>query len=501
MRKTAPESYPLIAALDLGSNSFHMVLARTNNGEMRILERLGEKVQLAAGIDETTRLLDEAAMQRGLDCLRRFAQLVNHLPQGAVRVVGTNALREARNRAEFIRRAEEIVNHQVEVVSGREEARLIYLGVSHTFPGRAGRRLVADIGGGSTEFIIGEHFESQLRESLQMGCVSYTQRFFRDGKITPARYAQAYTAARVELMGIEHALRRLGWQESIGASGTIRAVGQAIKGGGYSNGEVTTEGIGWLKRRLFKLGDVERIDMDGIKPDRRGVFPAGLAILEAIFDALELDSMTHSEGALREGVLYDLLGRHHREDVRDRTLSFLMERYHVDTEHAARVEAKALEAFDQVAESWGLDDEWLRELLGWAARIHEVGLDIAHYHYHKHGAYLIEHSDLPGFSRQDQQMLALLVRGHRRNIPKQKFEELSEEGVKLTRLCVLLRFAILFHHIRGAQQAPAYRLSVDGDSLDVVFADGWLQDNPLTEADFALEAEWLKRIGFTLSIR
>ncbi len=500
MRTTSSDAFPLIAALDLGSNSFHMVLARTSNGELRILERLGEKVQLAAGITEQ-RLLDEAAMQRGLDCLRRFAQLVNHLPEGAVRVVGTNALREARNRAEFIRRAESIINHQVEVISGREEARLIYLGVAHTYPGAPGKRLVADIGGGSTEFIIGEHFDSQLRESLQMGCVSYTQRFFRDGKITPARYAQAYTAARLELMGIEQSLRRQGWEQSIGASGTIRAVAQAIQAAGQGNGEVNPGGIAWLKSRLFKLGDVERIELDGIKPDRRGVFPAGLAILEAIFDALELQSMSHSEGALREGVLYDLLGRHHREDVRDRTLSFLIERYHVDTAQAARVEAKALEAFDQVAADWGLDDERLRELLGWAARIHEVGLDIAHYHYHKHGAYLIEHSDLPGFSRQDQQMLALLVRGHRRNIPKARFEELSEDGIKLTRLCVLLRFAILFHHIRGPQQAPEYQLKVSGDSMEVLFPGDWLQSNPLTAADFAQEAEWLKRIDFTLNVR
>jgi exopolyphosphatase/guanosine-5'-triphosphate,3'-diphosphate pyrophosphatase len=500
MRSTATASFPLIAALDLGSNSFHMVLARTSNGELRILERLGEKVQLAAGINEL-RELDEAAMERGLDCLRRFAQLVNHLPQGAVRIVGTNALREARNRATFIRRAEEILDHQVEVISGREEARLIYLGVSHTFAGAPGKRLVVDIGGGSTEFIIGQGFDSQLRESLQMGCVSFTQRFFRDGKITAARYAQAYTAARLELMSIEHGLRRLGWQESVGASGTIRAVGLAIQAGGLSNGEVTAEGIGWLKRKLFKIGEVDKLDLDGVKPDRRSIFPAGLAILEAVFDALELSSMAHSEGALREGVLYDLLGRHHDEDIRDRTLSFLMERYHVDVEQAARVESKALEAFDQVAQDWALDQQWHRELLGWAARIHEVGLDIAHYHYHKHGAYLIEHSDLPGFSRQDQQMLALLVRGHRRNIPRQRFEELSEDGIKLTRLCVLLRFAILFHHIRGPQQAPEFRLKVGDNLLDVAFPDGWLEQNPLTMADFAQEAEWLKRIDFTLTVR
>nr|MBF0681260.1 exopolyphosphatase [Pseudomonas sp.] len=493
-----PDSFPMIAALDLGSNSFHMVLARNSNGEVRILERLGEKVQLAAGIDEK-RELDEAAMLRGLDCLRRFAQLVNHLPQGAVRIVGTNALREARNRALFIRRAEAIVNHQVEVISGREEARLIYMGVSHTFPGARGRRLVVDIGGGSTEFIIGQGFDSKLCESLQMGCVSFTRRFFADGRITSERYVQAYTAARLELMSIEPGLRRLGWQEAIGASGTIRAVGLAIKGAGLGNGEVNVEGIDWLKRKLFKLGDVEKLDIEGIKPDRRSIFPAGLAILEAIFEALELTSMAHSEGALREGVLYDLLGRHHDEDIRDRTLSFLMERYHVDVDQAARVEAKALEAFDQVADDWALDEGY-RELLGWAARIHEVGLDIAHYHYHKHGAYLIEHSDLPGFSRQDQQMLALLVRGHRRNIPKQKFEELCEDGVKLTRLCVLLRFAILFHHIRGPQEAPACVLKAGQNSLDVAFPEGWLDSNPLTQADFALEAEWLKRIDFDLRV-
>lgn len=495
-----PKQFSMIAAIDLGSNSFHIVLAKADHGEIRILERLGEKVQLAAGIDEQ-RELSEEAMQRGLDCLRRFAQLTNSLPAGAVRVVGTNALREARNRSVFIRRAEEILGHPVEVISGREEARLIYLGVSHTLADTPGKRLVADIGGGSTEFIVGQRFEPLLRESLQMGCVSFTQRYFRDGKITPARYAQAYTAARLELMGIEHSLRRLGWDEAVGASGTIRAVGLAIKAGGHGNGEVTAEGLAWLKRRVLKLGEVDKLDMDGIKPDRRAIFPAGLAILEAIFDAMDLHTMTHSEGALREGVLYDLLGRHHHEDVRERTLSALMERYHVDLEQAQRVEAKALLALDDVAEAWGLDDEWHRELLSWASKVHEVGLDIAHYSYHKHGAYLVEHSDLGGFSRQDQQMLALLVRGHRRNIPKDKFAEFGDEGIKLMRLCVLLRFAILFHHIRGTQEMPAVKLRASDDSLDVVFPEGWLAANPLTQADFEAEAEWLKRIGLTLSVR
>ena len=495
-----PTNLSLIAAIDLGSNSFHMVVAKPNRGEIRILERSGEKVQLAAGIDEQ-RQLSEESMQRGLECLKRFAQLINGLPLGAVRIVGTNALREARNRAEFIRRAEVLLGHPVEVISGREEARLIYLGVSHTLADTPGKRLVADIGGGSTEFIIGQRFEPLMRESLQMGCVSFTQRYFRDGKITPARYAQAYTAARLEIMSIENALRRLSWDEAIGSSGTIRAIGAAIKAAGLGAGEVNAEGLAWLKRKLFKLGDTDKIDFDGIKPDRRAIFPAGLAILEAIFDALELQRMDHCEGALREGVLYDLMGRHGHEDVRERTLSSLMERYHVDLDQAARVEEKALEAFDQVASAWKLDDGVWRDLLSWAAKVHEVGLDIAHYHYHKHGAYLIEHSDLAGFSREDQHMLALLVRGHRRNIPKERFAEFGEDGAKLIRLCVLLRFAILFHHIRGTQEMPQVQLKADGDSLGVAFPSGWLENNPLTQADFALEAEWLARVGFTLTVR
>jgi len=490
----------LIAAIDLGSNSFHMVVAKADHGEIRILERLGEKVQLAAGIDDA-RQLSEEAMQRGLDCLKRFAQLINGLPLGAVRIVGTNALREARNRGEFIRRAEGILGHPVEVISGREEARLIYLGVSHTLADTPGKRLVADIGGGSTEFIIGQRFEPLLRESLQMGCVSYTQRYFKDGKITPARYAQAYTAARLEIMGIENALHRLGWDEAIGSSGTVRAIGLALKANGQGSGEVNAEGLAWLKRKLFKLGDIEKIDFDGIKPDRRSIFPAGLAILEAIFDALSLQRMDHCEGALREGVLYDLLGRHHHEDVRERTLSSLRERYHVDLEQAARVERKALHALEQVASAWDLDDEMWRDLLSWAAKVHEIGLDIAHYHYHKHGAYLIEHSDLAGFSREDQHMLALLVRGHRRNIPKDKFAEFGEHGDKLIRLCVLLRFAILFHHIRGTQEMPQVVLHASGNQLDVVFPDEWLEDNQLTQADFEQEAQWLTRAGIVLNVR
>ena len=497
MPNSAPKHFPLIAAIDLGSNSFHMVLAKTDQREIRILERIGEKVQLAAGITADLQLQDDA-IERGLDCLRRFAQLIHGLPEGAVRVVGTSSLRVAHNRQTFIERAEEILGHDVDVISGREEARLIYLGVSHTLADAPGKRLVIDIGGGSTEFIIGQQFESQLRGSLQMGCVSFTQRFFKDGKITPARYAQAYTAARLELMELEQSLRRMGWQDTVGASGTIRSVAQAIGAAGLSSGEINKAGLMWLKRTLFKLGEIDKIEIAGVKPERSAILPAGLAIIEAIFDALDLEQIAPCDGALREGVLYDLLGRHQHEDVRERSIHALMERSHVDFEHAQKVECKALEALEQVAEAWQLNEDWHSDMLSWAARVHEVGLDIAHYHFHKHGAYLVEHSDLSGFSRQDQQMLALLVRGHRRNIPKERFIEFGEEGQQLLRLCILLRFAILLHHIRGTQEVPQLQLVAAQNSLHIRFAENWLDNNPLTLADFQKEADWLQRIGFTL---
>lgn len=498
MPNSAPKHFPLIAAIDLGSNSFHMVLAKTDQREIRILERIGEKVQLAAGISAELDLQDDA-IERGLDCLRRFAQLIHGLPEGAVRVVGTSSLRVAHNRQTFIQRAEEILGHDVDVISGREEARLIYLGVSHTLADTLGKRLVVDIGGGSTEFIIGQQFESQLRGSLQMGCVSFTQRFFKDGKVTHARYQQAYTAARLELMELEQSLRRLGWQETVGASGTIRSVSQALAAAGQSNGEINSEGLTWLKRQVLEIGDINKIEIAGVKPERNAILPAGLAIIEAIFDALGIEQMKPCDGALREGVLYDLLGRHQHEDVRERSIQALMERSHVDIEHAQKVESKALQALEQVAEAWQLNEEWHADILSWAARVHEVGLDIAHYHYHKHGAYLVEHSDLSGFSRQDQQMLALLVRGHRRNIPKERFNEFIEDGQKLLLLCILLRFSILLHHIRGSQEVPELELIPGINSLHIRFPENWLANNPLTVADFEKEAGWLERINFALT--
>lgn len=493
--------FPLVAAIDLGSNSFHMALARVEHGEMRILERLGEKVQLAAGLSED-RELDEDAMQRGLDCVRRFAQMINGLPVGAVRIVGTSALRDARNRSEFIYQVQQLLGHQVDVISGREEARLIYLGVAHTLSDDEGKRLVVDIGGGSTEFIVGERFEPLLRESLPIGCVSYTRKFFADGNISASNYSRAYTLARLDLMQIEQNIQRLGWREAVGASGTIRSIGQCLEAAGQGQGEVTREGLQRLKRKLIKVGSVDKLSLPGLKTDRRPILPAGVAILEAIFDALDVDRMGHSEGALREGVLYDLLGRHRHEDVRERTLGALAERYHVDPGQASRVEQKSLSLLGKVAAAWGLEDGKHADLLGWAARLHEVGKGIAHNQYHKHGAYLLAHSDLAGFSRQEQHALALLIRAQKRGLPgKERLSEFGEESVLMLRLCMLLRLAILYHHIRGYQEMPALKAEAGDDFLLLEFPSGWLDRNPLTQADFDQEAQFWAKVGYTLTVR
>ena len=498
MPQTSEQQYPLIAAIDLGSNSFHMVLARTLGTEIRILERIGEKVQLGAGLDEDL-LLDAAAMQRGFDCLRRFSQLIDGLPAAAVRVVATSTLRSARNRQVFIGQAQKILGHRIDVISGREEARLIFLGISHSLPSISGSRLAIDVGGGSTEFIVGQGFESQYRGSLPIGCVRFSGQFMPGGAISTRAYHQIYTATRLELLEIEQALQRFRWDEAVGASGTVKSIAQACQAAGLGDGGITMEGISLLKRQLLACRHVDDLHIEGVKPERIGIFPAGLAIVEAVFDALHLASLRHVDGALREGALYDLLGRHQHEDVRERSILALMQRSHVDMEHSLLVEARCHELLQQLAGEWQLEEEWHRDMLGWAARTHAVGLDIAHYHYHKHGAYLVEHSDLAGFSRQEQQQLALLVRGHRRNIPLAEFAQHEEVKQQLLYLCVILRLSILLHRIRS-QQPPRLQLRAGDNSLEVLFPPGWLESNPLTAAYFAKEAKWLLRINFTLGV-
>ncbi len=488
----------LFAAIDLGSNSFHMVIARHAQGEIRVVETLGEKVQQAAGLDKKGYLSSDA-QQRGLDCLGRFAQRIVGLPPQAVRVVGTNTLRAARNRQEFIYRARQVLGYPIEIISGREEARLIYLGVAHGLPAVEGKRLVIDIGGGSTEFTIGEWYEPLLLESLHMGCVSYMARFFEGGKLSEERMRRAEAAAGLEMVNIEQEYRKVGWQHCVGSSGTIKAAHRAMVANGWSESGITREGLNQLRKAILKCGTCEEIQIEGVTESRRMNLPAGLAILCAVFEAFRVEHMDYSEHALREGVLHDLVGRYQHEDVRERTINAMQERHHVDVTHAHMVEHTAQVILSQVGEAWKLTDPVLRDWLRWAVRLHEIGLSISHTQFHKHGAYLVEHSDLTGFSRSEQLAVALLVRGHRRKIPLDEFDPLPDtEREKLLYLCVVMRLAILLHHSRAEETLPVFSLKAKKRKVWLEFATDWLDNHPLTRADLEQEARYLKKIDISL---
>lgn len=496
----APDQGPdLLAAIDLGSNSFHMVIAQYAQGELRTVEKLGDRVQLASGLNKRNHLSEEA-QQRGLQCLRMFAQRLVGVSAQRIRVVATNTLRVAQNRTQFLYRARQILGQPVEVVSGREEARLIFMGVVHSLPSFEGRRLVVDIGGGSTEFIIGEGLKPQALESLHMGCVSFAKQFFPGGEISSKNFQRAVNAARIELLNIEARYRRIGWGQSVGSSGTIKAVERMLVANGWTSEGITGDGLKQLKDQILTYKQADDLLIEGLTPERRPVIPAGIAILTAIFEAFELDSMRFSDGALREGVLYDLVGRFGNEDVRERTIAALQERYHVDTAHAAMVEHTALAVLSQVEEAWSLQDEKFRDWLIWAVRVHEIGMAISHSRFHRHGAYLILHSDLTGFSRLDQLALNLLVRFHRRKVLVEEFEEFpEEERDQLLKLCVVMRLSVLFHHSRKEETLPLFSLTVTGKKASLAFPEGWLDAHPLTRVDLEQEAKRLKKMGLKLN--
>lgn len=489
----------LLAAIDLGSNSFHLMVARFVHGEIRTLERLGDKVRLAAGLDKQNHLTEEA-QQRALECLSRFAPFLTGINPDNIRIVGTNALRAAHNSRSFLNRAEKVLGHPLEIISGREEARLIYVGAAHSLATPQGRRLVADIGGGSTEFIIGEGFEPKALESLHMGCVAYSKRFFPDGQITTKRYQQAVLAAKNELLNIVKPYKKLGWQQVVGTSGTIKATAAVLQQNGWCEGPITQEGLNKLSKALLKFKDLDSVQLDGLRADRAKVFPAGVAILQAIFELLDIQEMTFTDGALREGVLHDLIGRSCDQDIREQTVSSLTERYHADNLQASVVADTALNLFDQVKDSWKLKHDELRQILRWAAQLHEIGLAISHSQFHKHGAYLLQHSDLPGFSHQHQAMLAVLVRSHRRKFPMVEFRAQPEAWEQpLICLAILLRLAVHLNHSRPDEANLYSKIKVDGKQIKLSFPGGWLDGNPLTLTDLETEQSYLDAYGYRLS--
>jgi exopolyphosphatase/guanosine-5'-triphosphate,3'-diphosphate pyrophosphatase len=489
----------IVAAIDLGSNSFHMIVARIVNEQIQVLDRLREMVQLGAGLDDENTLSGEA-QRRALDCLARFGQRLRHIPPSQLRIVGTNTLRQARNSAEFLTLAEEVLGHNVEIISGQEEARLIYLGVAHSVADAPGRRLVVDIGGGSTELIVGEKFEPLHLTSLKMGCVSMSRAHFGDGKITESRLREAELRVQLRLEPVREEYLDLGWQVVTGASGSIKVIQDVIVREGWSRQGVTLEALRRLRAALLEAGQVAAVASRWqLEPARAKVFAGGFVVLHGLCEALNVEVMEVSEGALREGVIYDLLGRIRHEDVRDRTITAVIDRYGLDRAQAERVSATARDLLHQVRSDWNLEAEEFAHVLEWAARLHEIGMLLTYHQYHRHGAYILQHGDLPGFSRSDQALLAALVQYHRRSFPVEAFAHLPREVAPLARrLCVLLRLAVVLNRSRNRQPPPPPSLSTSQQRMELRFPAGWLDEHPLTRADLEGEARFLRKAGFRL---
>lgn len=491
----------MLAAIDLGSNSFHMVLARVVNGQVQVIDQRGEKVMLASGLDPKTGI-SEDAQERAIACLERFSQHLRGFEKSQVVILGTNTLRAARNSQVFMERAETALGFPIEVISGVEEARLVYLGVAHTLADDDGKRLVIDIGGGSTEFIIGERFKPIIMESLHMGCVSYSDRYFKNGTLNELNFRQAIAGAHRELLSIKGRYRNIGWQNVVGSSGTMRAVKRVLEANDLSEDGITLKALYALEKIILRHDNVEELELNGIKGKRISVFPAGLAILIAIFEALEIDVLEYSDGALREGALHDLLGRVTHEDVRENTVAVMQKRFVVDLSQAQNVKQSASILYKQVCEKWKLDSEIHLDSLRWAADLHEVGLAIAHNQYHKHGAYMLQFSDMPGFSKQSQEVLSTLVRCHRRKLPAVALNGFNKKTRNaITRLSILLRLAVILHHGRGLDEVTEPRIEVNKTLIKLQFPEGYLSDHAMTELDLEREREALKSVDYDLSFK
>jgi exopolyphosphatase/guanosine-5'-triphosphate,3'-diphosphate pyrophosphatase len=493
---SVPETY---AAIDLGSNSFHMIVCRYANDELIVEDRLREMVRLGAGLDSKRQLTAET-QQRALACLERFGQRLRGIPAENIRIVGTNTLRSAKKSRLFLANAEQALGHPIEVISGVEEARLIYLGVAHGIGSDEQRRLVMDIGGGSTELIIGEGFIPKYMQSLYMGCVSMTQRFFADGSITSKALKRAEIAARMELAPVQARYRKLGWEKAIGASGSIRAIRDVVRENNWSEEGITLDSLKRLREAMLEAGHIDKLQLKGLNPERAAVLPGGAQVLLATFKALGIERMHVSDSALREGLIHDLLGRTHQQDVRNSAVNSLARRYHVDAVQAEQVTNTACTCARQVAKAWTLDVEESCQWLGWAAQLHEIGLDIAHSQYHKHGAYIVEFSDLSGFSRQEQLVLATLIYNHRRKFTRSHFKRLADYRVRNTRYwCILLRLAVLLHRSRSTEPLPEFTLTADKKSLSIQFPPDWLESHQLTRTDLEQETDYLAAADFTLT--
>ncbi|MEF8699979.1 MAG: Ppx/GppA phosphatase family protein [Candidatus Accumulibacter sp. UW26] len=493
-------SYELIAGVDLGSNSFRLQIGRVVGNRIHPLDTLKETVRLGAGLTRE-KLLDHASQQRAIDALRRFGERLRGFEGETVRAVTTDAMRVARNAPMVLLQAEAALGFPIEIIGGREEARLIFIGAANALPPASHRRLVVDIGGGSTEFIVGERTEPLLMESLFMGGLSYRQRFFTEGKVDKKRFYAAEVSAAREIEAIATDYQRFGWLEAVGSSGSAQEIANLLEMNGLNGDGVTgisREGLIRLRERLIRAGSAEALDLEGLRSDRFTILPGAVAIMSAVFSELGIEQMTFSEGALPLGVLYDLLGRFEHHDTRDETVVHFRRRYQVDKAQVIRVEQTAVALLGQMIKLDSPEHEDDVHFLRWAVSLHEIGLSVAHSEFHKHGAYIVGNADMPGFSKRDQARLALLVLGQRGKLQKLASMPVGDPNWRLV-LC--MRLAVLLHRARADHPLPlvAVKASAVGFQLDL--PTGWQDANPMTAAALTDEALLWRRIGIKLRIR
>jgi len=495
----------LVAAVDLGSNSFRMLVAqvvKTPSGtQLRPIDTLRESVRLAAGLTDN-KLLGNDAYQRGIAAIRRFGERIRGFDPANVRAVATNTLRVAKNATHFIQEAEGALGFPIEVIAGVEEARLIYIGAAHEVPAVQGNRLVVDIGGGSTELIIGKGYEPKLMESLYIGCVSHSLRFFPKGNVDSHAFKEAELAARREIQVISGAYLNAGWKQVIGSSGTARALAELIAENNFNgqkdgtDGLITRDGLRAMKKHLLKYEHINQVELPGLKDDRRSVWPGGLAIMIAVFDELGIESMEVTDAALRIGVLYDLLGRSQHEDMRFVTVEQFMQRYAVDREQAKRVGNLAAEFLAQLPRPEEESRADNIALLQWAANLHEIGLSISHNGYHKHSAYIAGNADMPGFSKNDQARLAALLIGHTGKLGKLA----NNVSFSDWRMLFCMRLAQVLCRGRSDVNLPKVKVSEHNGDYLVSLSKDWAREHPLTEFSLQKEAAEWERIGRPYSI-
>lgn len=487
------------AAIDLGSNSFHMIVARIVNGSIQILSRIKRRVRLAEGLDEN-RVLNQAAIDRGVACLALFSKRLQGFAPENVKVVGTYTLRRAVNNHDFLAQAKAVFPYPIEIISGKQEAALIYAGVSHT-QAEQGRKLVVDIGGGSTEMSIGEGFHLLRAESRHMGCVSFAKRFFEHGELSRERFDQAYHTAmeKIEDLGWEY--RELGWQHVFGSSGTVKTVSKVLIANGYSDEVITESRLTDLIEHCLRFSSFSRIELNGLLEERADVLVPGLAILLALFRTFHIQTMRYSDGALREGVMYGWESGFQVKNIRQRTAEALAAQFNIDNAQAVRVRNTALMLFEQIG-NWKnrRQIKELKSMIKWASLLHEVGISINHNGVNRHSAYIIAHRDLPGFGSEQQNLLALLMRHHLKSFKLSDIRSTTRyQHRDILTLLRLFRLAVLLNRARQATSLPQHmKLTAEKSNWLLQFSSDFLAQNPLIAADLDEERKLLEGLELGL---